>query len=89
MDQTTHEGLYNLILSYFWNNKKRIDLDAILLITSDTSSEKLQKLIQLLKATLLMGKSPELKKAKNKLREMFYIELLTQSYPKLYFFSPS
>ena len=24
LDQTTHEGLYNLILSFFWNNKKRI-----------------------------------------------------------------
>ena len=31
-----------------------------------------------------MAKCNELKKAKNKLREMFYLELLTQSFPNLY-----
>ena len=55
-------------------------------ITSETPDEKIHKLIQLLKATLLMAKNQKLSKAKNKLREMFYIELLTQSFPKLYLF---
>lgn len=55
----------------------------ILDITSETRSETLLELIQLFKATLLMAKCSELKKAKNKLREMFYLELLTQSFPNL------
>ena len=54
------------------------------MLTSDTSDDKVQKLIQLFKATLLMAKNQKLKKAKNKLREMFHVELLTQSFPKLY-----
>ena len=52
-------------------------------VSSETPPETLQKLIQLLKATLLMARSQELRKAKNKLRDMFGIELLTQSFPKL------
>ena len=38
----------------------------------------------MLKSTLLMARNQKLNKAKNKLREMFGIELLTQSFPTLY-----
>ena len=55
----------------------------VLEVNADTSSAELHKMQQLLKATLLMGNSPELRKAKKKLREMFPIEILTVSFPRL------
>lgn len=73
-----------MILSYFWNNKKSIDIEEILQVNSETSSEDLTRLIQLLEATLIMAQSQKLKRGKNKLREMFLIDILTQSFSKLY-----
>ena len=72
-----------MILSYFWNNKKNIEIEEILQINSDTAPEDMNKIMQLLEATLLMAKSHKLNRAKNKLREMFHIDILTQAFAKL------
>lgn len=58
----------------------------IIEIASETPDERIEKLIQLMRGTLLMAKNKKLTTAKNKLREIFYLEFLTQSYSNLYYY---